>query len=543
MLQSWRLRAATLVATAALLGLAGISPLATAQVNGFSKNQLLTLPLTAGNLPVSFIVRGLEPSNRTDNQGTIYVSSIRGVPGGVDAHRWSPVIDPPPNADGTLPFHYLGQPDNCGIFANGCDNIGIALGGGDVDIAVNSALLPAVPNLALVSLTLAPGITSTHSTNRGKTFTQPNPVAALIPGDDRQWIDAAGQGTVYLSYHDVATFNIEVQRSTDGGFTYAPGAGEAIDATTFPAAGNTTPTATANILGNIAIDKTSCTSSSGNVYQIFVAPDSAIENANGKPMRSVYVGVSTDAKKMAPTFTFTDHKVFTGPTGSSNNNIFPSIAVDDFGYVYAVWSDNSNIFFSSSRDQGTAWSPAMVVNQGATVGKANVFPWVHADANGHVAVVWLGADRVGNSNDATVMAPCTSGSTTCMSNWAHWNVFVAESVNGNEDFDKPGVDAPVFVQRIVSDHVIHRGTVSTGGLGGSANRNLADYFQVSFDPQHRAIVASSDDHLVHPLCSSVTPGHCGANDPQTERLIRANFTRELQPFPGIVTKGVCGAEL
>jgi hypothetical protein len=541
MTRSWRRMGATLLAASATLALT--AQLATAQVDGFSKNQLLKLPLTAGKLPVQLIVRGLEPSNRTDNQGTIYVSSIRGVPGGVDAHRWSPIVDPPPNADGTLPFKYLGQPDGCGIFANGCDEIGIAEGGGDVDIAVNSALLPAVPNLALVSLTLAPGVTSTHSTDRGKTFTQPNLAAALIPGDDRQWIDATGTSTVYLSYHDVTTFNIHVQRSTDGGATYVSGAGEAIDAATFPAAGNAGPNATANLLGEIAIDKSKCSSSSGNVYQIFTAPDSATENATGQPMRSVYVGVSKDAKTMAPTFTFTDHKIFTGPTGSSNNNIFPSIAVDDFGYVYAVWSDNSNIFFSSSRDQGTTWTPVMVVNQGATVGRANVFPWVKADGNGHVAVVWLGANRVGNSNNAAVMEPCVSGSTTCMTNWAQWQVFVAESVNANEDFDKPGVDLATFVQRVASDHVIHRGTVSTGGLGGSANRNLADYFQVSFDPQHRAIVASSDDHLVHPLCSSLTPGHCGPNDPQAERLIRVNFMRELQPFAGIVAKGVCGAEL
>src|SRR5205814_1533812 len=70
----------------------------------FSKNQRLDLPLTAGSLPVQFIVRGLEPSNRVDQQGTVYVGSIRGVPGGVDVHRWSPKIDGPPNADGTLPF-------------------------------------------------------------------------------------------------------------------------------------------------------------------------------------------------------------------------------------------------------------------------------------------------------------------------------------------------------------------------------------------------------------------------------------------------------
>jgi hypothetical protein len=47
-----------------------------------------------------------------------------------------------------------------------------------------------------------------------------------------------------------------------------------------------------------------------------------------------------------------------------------------------------------------------------------VFPWVAADANGHVAIAWYGADVAGNSN--TVPAAST-----------HWNVFVAESVNGH----------------------------------------------------------------------------------------------------------------
>ncbi len=529
------------VFTALLAGTLVFLPRPTFAQAAYSPNQLLPLPQTAGSLPISFIVRGLEPSNRTDNQGTIYVATIRGVPGGVDLHRWSPVMDGPPNANGTLPFRYLGQPDGCGIFATGCQNIGIAEGGGDVDIAVNSVTLPGVPNLGLTSLTLAPGITSTQSVNRGHTFSQPNPVTALIPGDDRQWMDGIGKSTVYLSYHDVSTFNIHVQRSSDGGATYASGAGEAIDAATFPAAGNVGATATANLVGNIAIDKSNCTASRGNLYQIFTAPNSATENATGNPMRSVYVGVSKDAKAGGPVFTFTDHKIFTGPTGKNMANIFPAIAVDKKGYVYAVWSDNSKIYFSSSRDQGTTWTPARIINQGATLGMANVFPWVAADANGHVVVVWLGANRAGDSNNVSVMAPCASGSTTCMANWAKWRVYAAESVNGNEDEIGP-LDPAVFVQRIASDHVIHRGTVSTGGLGGSANRDLGDYFQVSLDPSHRANIASSDDHRVHPLCSSVTAGHCGADDPQTLRLIRANFTRELRPIAGIVTSGACFAE-
>src|SRR2546426_168430 len=422
-------------------------------INGFSDNQELPLPLLApiGPAPVAFIVRGLEPSVRVAPDGAVYVSSIRGVPGGVDLHRYYATVDGPPGVGGTYPFKYEGQPDNCGIFASsGCANnqldpFGLGLGGGDVDIAVNYPS-SGVPNLALVSLTLAPGITGTHSTTRGDSFTTPNPVVALIPGDDRQWIDGTGDQTVYLNYHDVPTFNIEVQRSNDGGETYLNGFGEAIDPQTFPAAGGIPATNSANVAGQIKVDRSSCPSK-GNLYQIFVAPDNVTENLLGGALRSVYVGVSTDVKMGLPVFTFTDTKVFTGPAGAQNQgavNLFPALATDDFGFVYAVWSDNSNGSYSFS------------------------------------------------------------------------------------------------TQSKISDHVIHRGTVSTGGLGGNADRSLADLFQIAFDPQHHANVAFSDDHKVSPV---VNGSHTNSDDPQTRRLIRANFTHQLMATAGsVVTTGSCAGQ-
>src|SRR5216683_1845476 len=266
-LQKARLRFGLTVGLTCLLGTLALlighgSVLA---INGFSTNQELPLPALApiGPLPVAFIVRGLEPSVRV-------------------------AVDGPAGVGGTYPFKYEGQPDNCGILANGCANnsldpLGVGLGGGDVDIAVN---YPAsgTPNLALVSLTLAPGVTGTHSTTRGDTFSTPNPVVAHIPGDDRQWIDGTGDQTVYLNYHDVATFNIEVQRSNDGGFTYVDGFGEAIDPQTFPVAGGVPATNSANVAGQIKVDRsTQCASSRGNLYQVFVAPDNVTENLMGQP--------------------------------------------------------------------------------------------------------------------------------------------------------------------------------------------------------------------------------------------------------------------
>ena len=526
-----------------------IPPFVGSGTKSFSPNQNLCLPQLApaptGLSPLTFIVTGGEPADRVDSQGTIYVESIRGVPGGIDLWRWYAPEDGGPNKNRTLPFRYEGQPDNCGIFSfenGGCanntgttTNLGLAPGGGDADIAVTSPNpLSNIPTLAFTSLTVAPGVTATQSVNRGESFfTPPNIVATLIPADDRQWQDAIDTSTVYLSYHDAATFNIDVQRSNDGGLTYVNGAGEGIDANTAPAV--ITGAGSANIAGQIHLDHSSC-SSRGNLYTIFVGPDNATENVNSAPMRTAYIGVSQDAKLGVPTFTFTDYKIFTSPAGSLGatnglNNIFPAVAVDNFGYLYAAWSDNANIFFSSSNDLGKTWRTTPIqVNQGATVGKSNVFPWIAADANGHVVVTWYGANLSGNSNDPSAMQKtCSDGTLNC---WAHWNVYAVESINAH-------AASPAFTQFTVSDHAIHYGTVSTGGTFGNANRNLADYFTVALDPQHRANIIFADDHLASPLCSTQTPGHCANSDPQSFRVATPFFTYELKANPGVVTAGTC----
>ena len=108
------------------------------------------------------------------------------------------------------------------------------------------------------------------------------------------------------------------------------------------------------------------------------------------------------------------------------------------------------------------------MNSGATVGKSNVFPWVAADANGHVAIAWLGSSIAGNSNDVATMQPaCADGTTNC---WAQWSVYMAESVNGHDA-------VPSFAQHAASDHIVHSGTVCTNGTGcsGGDSRSFADF--------------------------------------------------------------------
>jgi hypothetical protein len=138
----------------------------------FSPNQNLCLPQLAptptGLSPLGFIVGGSEPGDRVDSQGSIYVVSIRGVPGGIDFWRWHAAEDGGVNKDKTIPFRYEGQPDNCGIlsFTNGgcanntgsATNLGLAPGGGDADVAVNLPdPLSNIPNIAVTSLSLRSG--------------------------------------------------------------------------------------------------------------------------------------------------------------------------------------------------------------------------------------------------------------------------------------------------------------------------------------------------------------------------------------------------
>ena len=541
--------------------------------DGFSRNQSLCLPQLApagtSTSPLAFIVQGVEPGIRVDSQGTIYIDSIRGVPGGGDLWRWYGAVDGGPNTgpmnNGTLPFKYEGQPDNCGILSNGCvnnvanaTNPGLAPGGGDDDIAVNGPdpTNSNIPNVSFVSLSAA-DVTATHSTNRGDTFgiettliNLLNPGSAHVPGDDRMWIDAFDNAsTVAMNYHDLASGLIHVQLSNDGGATYNAGNGEAIDANTIPAANGT---GSGNVAGQIRIDKnTNGCSTRGDLYQIFSAPDSMADNpaCTGPPgplchaLRTVYVGVSTNAivgGVPQPAFTFTDHKIFTSPPGSpgatnGTGQVFPALATDNNGFAYAVWSDNNDIYLSSSigSSQGSMWNPPVRVNQGATVGgKSNVFPWVAADANGHVVVVWLGETNIGtptapaNSNNRSMLEPTCSGADAGTNNcWAKWNVYAAETVNGN-------VLNPTFTQHTASDHIIHSGTVSTGGLGGGANRNLADFFQVALDPQHRANITFADDHVHSPQCTGQGTT-CTDNGPTSFRAGVPYFTRQLTTNPNI----------
>jgi hypothetical protein len=334
----------------------------------------------------------------------------------------------------------------------------VVLGGGDADVDLGStgtlhATTLVVPinkpfRAALISVAsvTCPGATS-------PSFSTSDCTAQIIDlaGNDRPWISSDGSH-VYISYHDAgSSATIRVQRSDDDGFTWAR-VGNAITG-----AGRVTGSATFNnIAGPIAADPRS-----HNVYQVFASGQVGLLKAKTTDFNNIFVSRSTDGGHH-----WTPVLVFAGPVGSSNLNIFPSVAVDSSnGNVYAAWSDGTHVFFSSSTDGGTTWSAAVAVN----IAPANtaIFPWVDAHA-GIVDVVYY-------------------GTTTTNASGAVWNVYLAQTTDNGSS----------FTQSQVNNTPNHVGVICTEGTAcAPGTRNLLDLFQVGVDPVNgRAAVVYVDDTL------------------------------------------------
>jgi hypothetical protein len=409
------------------------------QPTGRSANYLKTGIAFSPNVTVKAPVaaRDGEPSGRTDKLGNHYVSGIRGVPAGVDL--WYFDLQPgsatyDPNMRHPV---YRGQPDSF----TGMEQTAVGGdGGGDVDLAVGfpeplGGLTNSPPTLAYSSL-VAANISVGKSTDRAQTY-QLNPAGNItggLPGDDRQWLEFRGKDQVYLLYRTLAPAVTQIQRSTDGGFTYGPAQ-------------------TAGQIGQVgSID---VHQASGTVY---------ISGSTGQVCHSTL---------LLPTGEAAMYQCHQAAPEAGVANIFFVVKVADDGTpngtAYVAYSDGKDIFLRHSTDKGVSWSNRVRVSDGPET-RTSLLPWIETGPTpGTVGIVWYGTTEPTNNDNA------------------NWEVFFAQSLNADEN-------TPTFRQVRVSDHFIHGSNISTGGTLGTANRNLLDYFQISFDPKGAAVVDYTDDH-------------------------------------------------
>ncbi|TVT61653.1 exo-alpha-sialidase [Amycolatopsis rhizosphaerae] len=285
------------------------------------------------------------------------------------------------------------------------------------------------------------------SNDDGATFTQ-TPVQAGLPLDDREWIAAYGADTSLLSYHDIATTNIDILRSDNGGGLYTQIA-RVIPDTDYKA-GN-------NELGNLAIDHRNPAPVAGGfwAYQSFVAPSVM----GGTTKDEAFLGVSADGGH-----TWTDKPIPCSTAFGRNglNHQFPNVSVAPDGTLYYAVSNDDAVYVAHSADHGDSWDCSGPVS----VTKAAVMPWLAATSNG-VDLVYYGTPD-------TVQAGTTDTRT--------WSVYFAQTGQGGSSGWSTSQVVPV-----------HQGAVCDGGITCSSGRQLLDDFGIDTDQNGLAHIAYTMD--------------------------------------------------
>jgi hypothetical protein len=370
-----------------------------------------------------------EPAIHVSRANNVFLGSELGLGGGSELWRGLGALGGA-GASG-CGLEYRGQPNAV--------TTGVGLSGGDIDLANASAPNSSGNyNLYVASLNLG-SVNVATSTNNGTTFTQ-TPVQAGLPGDDREWIAAFGANTSLLTFHDIATNDIDVLRSNNGGKSYNE-ISQVIPVTNYKAAQNE--------LGNIVIDHDNVPLSGGfYAYQAFVAPSSSSGSANNE----AFLGVSANGGH-----NWSDNPIpcSTASASTSLNHNFPNVSVAPNGTIYYAWSDDQNIYTASSTDHGKTWACSPAVSTSTAQG---IFPWLAATNSG-VDLVYYGAPT--SSNQA-------------------WYVYFAQNTAGS--WGTP--------QQLMA---VHSGSVCETGVNCTAGRQLFDDFGVDTDSSGWAHIAFSQD--------------------------------------------------
>jgi hypothetical protein len=409
-----------------------------------------TQQLLPGSLSATLGFQDVEPEIKIDIYGNIYIGAIEGVPAGVDLWK---------STDKGANFVYLGQPDGAQCPVPGTCTNDAGLGGGDDSIDVSPGGYLYVSSLWLGSITMSASYDGgVGGVEPGQKW-EVNPVAAAVPSDDRQWVAAYGPQTVYMSYRQILAAGanlsnvIFVAKSTDGGKTFPQ------QVATFPA----TSLVTARREGNLVVDPYN-----GNLYTSFRP-----QELNGHKRSELWLLKSTDGGS-----NWSMSQIYQGPAGTDIGNVFPVMAVDRGGNVHVAFSQcdfdaltqnssNCGVYLMSSSDQGANWLAPVKVNNGAATSYA-IFPWIVAGSPGVVDITWYGANI------------------TASTEAADWHLYFSQVTNALSN-------SPTFSQVQAVPQIIHNKDICLkGGACGTGNRKLAEYYQITLDPDGNANIAFTD---------------------------------------------------
>lgn len=254
---------------------------------------------------------------------------------------------------------------------------------------------------------------------------------------DRQWLAASGDGNVFSIWRDGSTERIAV--SHDRGVTFT----------------RHVVTTGVGYQGNILAtdDNTLWIPFTGNGVQLAKSTDAGV--------------------------TWTFKTIYS----SSSSTLFPAVAVDKANNVYVAWiaKDGDGAFtvnVAISTNGGATFSVRKILSED----RVSVFPWIIADAPGHVAVAWFDTAPV-----AGVLGEPNAAAS------AEWTVKLAFSEDAHL-----GHAATWSVQDATG--VFHRGPICTMGTlcfpianPVVGNRALLDFFELGEDADGGILIAYAAD--------------------------------------------------
>lgn len=364
-----------------------------------------------------------EPSLRIDPAGNEYTCGPFGSSRNADYAQKS--------EDGGDTFRVLGQPPEGRISPGG---------GGDCELAVNPVENEqGFHNVAYTGLESLLNFSTARTTNGGQSWLGTNTSSSPVVVD-RQWMDSAGKGTVYLTYRQVAEGGI-VQRSTDGGLTYAPAASPAIPEI--------------SISGNLVVDER-------DGKRLYIAYTVGNE---------VRLALSNDGGATTPFRNFLVAEAQGDPS-----SLFPVVAQDHAGNLYVAWVEAGtyNAYYAFSTDRGRTWSPKVQVNRDKV--RTTVMPWIDAGDEGRIAISFYGTEVEGNPEVGSFRGP--------------WDVYVNTSLDAM-------APTPHISQTKATTHPIHWDSICLSGLGCTLNggdRTLLDFFQTRHDRDGLVKVAFNESN-------------------------------------------------
>ncbi|HJR45037.1 MAG TPA: exo-alpha-sialidase [Actinomycetota bacterium] len=237
-----------------------------------------------------------------------------------------------------------------------------AFEGGDCDVAYDQGGTMYAADTWLGNLSVG------RSEDGGKTWTG-TPLTVAAPIVDRPWLVGTKPGTLHLSYHALQCCMpsaIWYTKSTDSGQTFSP-------VVSIATAG---PDGAFTWEGNLVVSR-----DEKHLYLVYTRR----QDAQGREgPESVWVASSHDAGA-----SWSSTKLADRPTSASF--LYPSLAMDDAGYLHAVYSSPTDkdvpVWYQMSKDGAETWTNPLPL----TRGESGYSPWIDASGKGDAAVAWYGS--------------------------------------------------------------------------------------------------------------------------------------------------------